>query len=285
MRFSAFDTYISQAMDMERDLNNGGLKQVIDGMALYEAINKRVKTDNADYNKWVDDLFEGVVEKYGIRNNRDWYTPSGNSRPWEQLYDAPTPANILRYMLAQNDQGGNGGLWDSNIMGASAETYESIEEIREKGKKRLHKVSEDVYDEWATSVANRFSEICDEFMTASQKNDFGGIIDAKIAITNAVAKDKTAKGIYKAMKKQYANFTMEHAKRVEEIVEEIQDYATTYFEAKPQRVVELSEVRKAVVPSNVSSDIVEGLEKNGIEVATYRKGNEQSRNRVIKKES
>lgn len=285
MRFSAFDTYISQAIDMERDLNNGGLKQVVDGMALYEAINKRVKTDNAEYNKWVDDLFEGVVEKYGIRNNKDWYTPSGNSRPFEQLYDAPTPANILRYMLAQNDQGGSGGLWDSNIMGASAETYESIEEIREKGKKRLHKVSEDVYDEWATSVANRFSEICDEFMTASQKNDFGGIIDAKIAITNAVAKDKTAKGIYKTMKNQYANFTMEHAKRVEEIVKEIQDYAIGYFEAKPQRIVPLSEVRKAVVPSNVSSDIVEGLEKNGVEVATYRKGNEQSRNRVVKKES
>jgi hypothetical protein len=122
-------------------------------------------------------------------------------------------------------------------------------------------------------------------MTDAQKNDFGGIIDAKIAITNAVAKDKTAKGIYKIMSKEYPKFTMEHAKRVEEIVKEIQDYATTYFEAKPQRIVELSEVRKAIVPSDVSSDILEGLEKNGIDVATYRKGNEQSRARLIKKES
>lgn len=285
MRFSAFDTYISQAIDMERDLNNGGLKQVVDGMALYEAINKRVKTDNAEYNKWVDDLFEGVVEKYGIRNNRDWYTPSGNSRPWEQLYDAPTPANILRYMLTQNEQGGSGGFWGSNIMGASAETYESIEEIRERGKKRLHKVNEDDYEEWADSVSSRLNDICYEFMSQRQKDEFSGSIDAKIAITAAVAKDKTAKGIYKIMNKRYPKFTMEHAKRVEEIVKEIQDYAIGYFEAKPQRIVPLSEVRKAVVPSNVSSDIVEGLEKNGVEVATYRKGNEQSRNRVVKKES
>ncbi len=283
--FNAFDTYISQALSMENDLNNGGLKQVIDRMALYDAINKKVKTDNADYNKWVDNLFDGVVEKYGIRNNRDWYTPSGNSRPWEQLYDPATPANILRHMLADNEQGGSGGLWDSNIMGASAETYESIDVIREKGKKRLHKVSADEYDAWTNSVSDRFAEICDEFMTDAQKNDFGGIIDAKITITNAVAKDKTAKGIYKIMSKEYPKFTMEHAKRVEEIVKEIQDYATTYFEAKPQRIVELSEVRKAIVPSDVSSDILEGLEKNGIDVATYRKGNEQSRARLIKKES
>lgn len=283
--FNAFDTYISQALSMENDLNNGGLKQVIDRMALYDAINKKVKTDNADYNKWVDNLFDGVVEKYGIRNNRDWYTPSGNSRPWEQLYDPATPANILRHMLADNEQGGSGGLWDSNIMGASAETYESIDVIREKGKKRLHKVSADEYDAWTNSVSDRFAEICDEFMTDAQKNDFGGIIDAKITITNAVAKDKTAKGIYKIMSKEYPKFTMEHAKRVEEIVKEIQDYATTYFEAKPQRIVELSEVRKAIVPSDVSSDILEGLEKNGIDVATYRKGNKQSRARLIKKES
>ena len=283
--FNAFDTYISKALSMENDLNNGGLKQVIDSMALYDAINKKVKTDNADYNKWVNNLFDGVVEKYGIRNNRDWYTPSGNSRPWEQLYDPATPANILRHMLAENEQGGSGGLWNSNIMGASAETYESIDVIREKGKKRLHKVSAEEYDVWTNSVSDRFAEICDEFMTDAQKNDFGGIIDAKIAITNAVAKDKTAKGIYKIMSKEYPKFTMEHAKRVEEIVKEIQDYATTYFEAKPQRIVELSEVRKAIVPSDVSSDILEGLEKNGIDVATYRKGNEQSRARLIKKES
>ena len=283
IRFNLFDTYISQALSLERDLKNGGKKQVVDKVALYDAINKKVKTDNADYNKWVDSLFEGVVEKYGIRNNRDWYTPSGNSRPWEMLYDAATPANILRHMLAENEQGGNGNLFDSNFMGAAAETYKSIEEIREKGKKRLLKVNEKEYDEWTNSVSERMSEIAGEFLSPSQLNDFGSIIDAKIAVTNAVAKDKTAKGIYKEMQKEYPAFTMEHAKRVEDIVKEIQDYAIGYFEAKPQRIVPLNEIRKAVVPSNVSSDIVEGLESNGVEVATYKKGDEQSRKRVLKK--
>lgn len=285
LSFNFFDALIRSAAGLENDLENGGKKQIIDRGALRETINKKVKTDNADYNKWVDNLFEGIVEKYGIRNKTDWYTPSGNLRSWEKLYDAATPENILRYMLDQNEQGGSGGFWDSNIMGASADTYESIEEIREKGQKRLRRVDSNEYDEWATSVANRFSEISDEFLTPAQRNDFGGIIDAKIAITNAVAKDKTAKGIYKEMKADYPNFTMDHANRVVEIVKEIQDYAIGYFEAKPQRIVPLSEVRKAIVPSNTSEDIVKELKDNGIEVATYRRGNEASRQRLIKKES
>lgn len=285
MGFNAFDNHVNKAIQLENDLANGGKKQIIDSSVIGESINKKVKTDNVDYNKWVDNLFEGIVEKYGIRNNRDWYTPSGNRRSWEQLYDDVTPENILRYMLAQNEQGGSGNLWDSNIMGASADTYESIEEIREKGKERLRKVDATEYEEWASSVTDRITEICDEFLTEEQKNRFGGFIDAKISITNAVAKDKTAKGIYKKMKIDYPNFTMEHAKSLVNIVKEIQDYTIGYFEAKPQRIVSLSEVRKAIVPSNVSSDVLEKFNENGIDVATYRKGNEQSRQRLIKKES
>lgn len=282
---AAFDSYIRGALEMENDLANGGLKEVVDRQALRDLIEKKVKTDNAEYNKWVDNLFEGIVEKRGIRNNRDWYTPSGNLRPWGQLYDPATPANILKYMLAENEQGGSGGFFDSNIMGASAETYESIEEIREKGKKRLKQLPYEEYDEWSNSIADRMAKICDDFLSPSQKNSAGGAIDAKIEITNAVAKDKAAKGIYKHMHREYPNFTMEHAKQVEEIVKEIQEFATGYFEAKPQRFVSVNEVRAAVVPSNASKEIVDALKSNGIEVITYKKGDEEARKRVVKRVS
>lgn len=282
---AAFDSYIRGALEMEKDLANGGLKEVVDRQALRDLIEKKVKTDNAEYNKWVDNLFEGIVEKRGIRNNRDWYTPSGNLRPWGHLYDPATPANILKHMLAENEQGGSGGLFDSNIMGASAETYESIEEIREKGRQRLKELPYEEYDEWSNSVAERMAKICDDFLSPSQKNSIGGAIDAKIEITNAVAKDKTAKSIYKHMKREYPNFTMEHAKQVEEIVKEIQESATGYFEAKPQRLVSVNEVMAAVVPSNASKEIVDALKSNGIEVVTYKKGDEEARKRVVKRVS
>lgn len=282
---AAFDSYIRGALEMENDLAHGGLKEIVDRQALRDLIEKKVKTDNAEYNKWVDNLFEGIVKKRGIRNNRDWYTPSGNLRPWGQLYDPATPANILKHMLAENEQGGSGGFFDSNIMGASAETYESIEEIREKGKKRLKQLPYEEYDEWSNSIADRMAKICDDFLSPSQKNSMGGAIDAKIEVTNAVAKDKTAKGIYKHMHREYPNFTMEHAKQVEEIVKEIQEFATGYFEAKPQRLVSVNEVMAAVVPSNASKEIVDALKNNGIEVVTYKKGDEEARKRVVKRVS
>ena len=285
MPFGHFDMLISQATRMEYDLEHGGLNQIVDKDALKESINKKVKTNNSDYNKWVDELFNGIIEKYGIRNNRDMFTPSGSQRSWEQLHDAATPANVLRYMLAENEQGGSGGFFDSNIMGASAESYESIEEIREKGKKRLKKLEEGEYDEWADSVSSRMSEICNDFLSPSQRNDFGASIDAKIDITNAVAKDKTANGIYKIMKRDYPGFKKEHAAQVEAIVKEIQDFAIGYFEAKPRRIVSLSEVRKAIVPTKTSEDILDALKNNGIEIATYKRGNEETRQRLIKKES
>ena len=285
MTFSHFDTLISQATRMEYDLEHGGLKKILDRASLRESIERKVKTNNADYNKWVDSLFDGIVEKYGIRNNRDWYTPSGNLRPWEQLYDNATPANILKHMLAENEQGGSGGFFDSNIMGASAETYESIEEIREKGKKRLRRLEDGEYDEWSNSISERMSEICNDFLSPSQRKEFGAAIDSKIDITNAVAKDKTSDGIYKAMKRKYPAFKKEHAKKVEEIVKEIQDFAIGYFEAKPRRIVSLSEVKKAIVPSNTNKDIINGLKNNGVEVVTYRSGNEASRAKLIQKES
>lgn len=282
---AAFYLYIRGALGMENDLANGGLKEVVDRQALRDLIEKKVRTDNAEYNKWVDNLFEGIVEKRGIRNNRDWYTPSGSLRPWGQLYDPATPANILKYMLAENEQGGSGGFFDSNIMAASAETYDSIEEIREKGKKRLKQLPYEEYDEWSNSIADRMAKICDDFLSPSQKNSMGGAIDAKIEITNAVAKDKTAKSIYKHMHREYPNFTMEHAKQVEEIVKEIQEFATDYFEAKPQRIVSVNEVMAAVVPSNASKEIVDALKNNGIEVVTYKKGDEEARKRVVKRVS
>ena len=140
---------------------------------------------------------------------------------------------------------------------------------------QLKKLPYEEYDEWSNSVAERMAKICDDFLSPSQKNSIGGAIDAKIEITNAVAKDKTAKGIYKHMKREYPNFTMEHAKQVEEIVQEIQESATGYFEAKPQRLVSVNEVMAAVVPSNASKEIVDALKSNGVEVVTYKKGDEE----------
>lgn len=280
-----FDASMRSALEMEEDLANGGLKEFVDRQALRDLIEKNVKTDNADYNKWVDELFDGIVEKRGVRNKKDWYTPSGNQRSWEQLYDDATPANILKYMLAQNEQGGSGSFFDSNIMGASAETYGSIEEIREKGKQRLKMLPFEEYDEWSSSIADRMGDICYDFIDPLQRDRMGGVIDAKIDITNAVAKGKTAKGIYKEMKRDYPNFTMEHAKQVEEIVKEIQEFATGYFEAKPQRLVSINEVRTAVVPSNASKEIVDALKNNGIEVVTYKKGDEEARKRAVKRVS
>ena len=281
MSFAYFDRLVKDAFFKERDLKYGQ-EEIVDRKALLDDINSRVSSNNANYRKWVNDLFDGIIEKYGIRNNKDWYTPSGMLRSWETLYDNVTPSNILKHMLSKSQQGGQ-GIFNSSIFGASAEEYSSIEEIRERGKERLQKEDEEVCEEWNNSVLNRLSDIRRE--VESSDSSFGDSMDFNQRIIDAVSKKKIASGIYKEVKRFYPKFTMSHAKQVEDIVKEIQAHAIGYFEAKPQRIISLDEVVKAVVPTGTSADVIDGLKGYGIDVVTYRRGNDNAHKRAIERAS
>ena len=101
-------------------------------------------------------------------------------------------------------------------------------------------------------------------------------------IQDAVARSHTAKGIHKYLKEFYPKVTMEAANEIADIVKDIQRMSARYFEAKPYRAVGFDEVRLAVVPSNTDANLVEQLKRHGIEVRTYKRGNEGQREQVVK---
>lgn len=281
MELPTFSRMIHYAYVMERDLANGGLRQVVNRQKLSDLIRGKVDSNDSEYNQWVKSLFEGVVEKYGLRNEEDWLNPSGDVRAWEELYDDVTPANILKHMLAQKEQGGGGGVFNSNLFGASRESYGSVEEIRQRGKERIGTRPTEEYDEWAEGVMTRLDAICNDCLTTSQRLDYGTRIDVKKDIIDAVAKDKGANGIYEAMQGKYPKFTKEHARQVEELVNEIKESTISYFEAKPRRIVPVTEVAAAIIPTGTNDSVVEALKGMGVEVVFYENGNEDARSRAI----
>lgn len=241
-----------------------------------KGLDKNPEREDKDYRKWIDDIFKGIIQKRGIRNNKDFFTPSGIARKWEDLYDNITLDNVVNAMKKKNAKGGQ-GLFGANIFGAAQEDYKSIDAIRTAARKRLRNISDAEIAEDRKAINDRLSAI--KIPGAGDK--VSDIFDMIENIQNAVSKSHTAKGIYNYLLDFYPDMTMEVAKEIEGVVKDIQKMGARYFEAKPYRAVDFGEVKLAVVPDNIDKSILERLKQLHIPVETYEHGNNEQRVRIL----
>lgn len=257
--------------------NNGvTVKTETDHEATREAIRNSAKDG---YKEWVDDLFKGVEEKTGIRNNADAFTRSGNRRSWDALHWENTLENVVKVMK-QQDNGkalfGGVGIW-----GVSAKEYGSIEEIKSDSD-RLRKMSEEDYAKVRESYQHRLSDIAGRIMSKTERNQFIAIDNAMEAIVDSVRVSKTAKGILKELK-QYSSLTVteKDASDIASLVKDISNMPTGYFEAKPKRAVGLDEVGVFVIPYDADAKLKQELLSKGYSIAEYDPNVEGDRKRVL----
>lgn len=257
---------------------NGNIAVKADTDATRAEIDKRV--NQKEFETWLSDMFSGVVEKKGIRNERDPFTPSGSSRPWEALYDEITLDNVVRAMRRQADKGGQ-GFFGSSIFGASTRELRDIDDVRREAAARISSVPREEYEAEKKQIVERLSKVT----LPSVAGDFSRAMDFVENVNEAVAKSHTADGIYRHLKGIYPDMTRAVAEEIGGIVADIQKMATRYLEAKPRRGVGLGEVRLAVVPEGTAPELVRQLESRGIPVRTYEPGNERQRADIISRET
>ena len=253
---------------------NGNNKIENDIAATEEKIDERI--DPKEFRKWLEKLFSGVVEKKGIRNKQDMFTPSGNRREWEKLYDAVTLDNAIKAMQTQAKKGGT-GLFGGSIFGAASKELKEIEDIRNEAKLRINPISEEDYQAEKDRITERLKKVT----IPSVSKSFSDAMDFVENVQDAVSKSHTAKGIYRHLHSLYPDMTMEVAKEIEDIVKDIQKISTRYLEAKPYRAVSFDEIKAAVVPSDTSSELIQQLKDRGIEVSTYEKDNQEQRKQIV----
>lgn len=263
--------YVVHAIDYA---TNGNRTTEIDYDATHRKIDERI--DQSAFEKWLEDLFTGIVEKRGIRNEVDMFTPIGNRRAWEKLYDEVTLDNVVRAMSKKPERGGS-GFFGGNIFGASFKTYNSIADIREDAARRMAVVDSEELQKQKDDILNRLSNV----KVTEKELGVGEMFDLTTNIRDAVAKSHTADGIYRYLKDYYPDITMDAAQEIADIVKDIQNISTKYFEAKPYRAVGFDEVKLAVVPEDASQAIVDGLQERGVPVRTYEKDNQQERMDII----
>lgn len=258
-----------------RYLKNGSttVKTEQNNEATHKLIDEKINQD--EYEQWLYDLFDGVVEKKGISKGKDPYTKMGNRRSWESLYWDYNLENIVKVMNAQNAQGGN--FLVSNIIGGSAYNYGSIDEIRN-DKSRLQSVDTEQYEKLRDNLYSRFREIS-QSMT-KHDNPFA-VADV---IVKGIAKTKTKSGLANYLKtelKGWANYSDMAVDDIWSLVNDIRALPTEYFEAKPQRAVYFNEVYNAVIPDNSSETLKNALANAGINYSEYKAGDNDSRAEVL----
>lgn len=278
--YSDYDTIVRAAINYARS----GNAKVIDKSRLNKRLDNAFKTKKiqAEYESWMDNLGKDLIEKRGIRNNTDFFTPMGNRRSFEQLYYPYTLANIVRAMEGQAKQGKASVLTGSgNIKGAAQRQYSSIEEAR----RDIDKLQPLGIDEDKNEAIKAFNEhtldLCQRMVEGQGHSSFGGAFDAAEVLVEVIPKYQTAEGIYRYLKREgydgYYNVTMEIAKDIENIIKEARQLPTAYFEGKMYRAVPINEALAYVVPDNMDKNLKQQLIDAGANVVTYKHGNDEDR--------
>lgn len=255
----------------------------VDRNATREKMRKMVDAEAVE--KWVKEKTKGMLGEAGIYNGKDPYTPSGKQRTFAQLHYAYTLENLVKAMKGNQQEKGE-GLWGATARGLQAVTsreYGSIAEIRgDKG--RLKQVDEGEYKAELEAIDREIESIVSEIKKTNKAHSDNTYTESDIigAVMLEAAQGRYTKV---AIKKAFANNDYDIsdmvAGKILNVFESVMELPTTYFEAKPQRVVMVDEIRAAIVPDDLGADVVEQMKKAGVPVLTYEAGNEESRKEAL----
>jgi hypothetical protein len=273
--FSSLDGYLTDA----RKYHRTGIEQTVDPKPARQMIQDM--TVQYSYEEWLQSLFSGIVEKEGIRNNQDYFTPSGNRRSFEALHYEHNLENVVRAMRKQGEKGIGNGFGGASIFGASTTEFSSVEEMKQSSD-RLQTMSYEEYQELREGFTNRFLEIA--MRLPNQKNDFFATDSAAEVLTEAVAKYNTRSGIANYLRRElsgWATYSDQVVDDLIELVNDIRKMPTRYFESKPQRAVGFEEVGVFVIPYNAAPELKQELLNRGYSIAEYDPNVEGDRQRVV----
>ena len=240
------------------------------------------ETNQADYKKWVDDLFTGIEKKSGIYNGKDKYESYGVRASFETLHWENSLENIVNVM--KQEINGPGVLYgDYAIWGVSQKEYGSIDEVKA-DENRLKMLSGEEYSNIKQAFKDRLTEIAKSIRNKNELDQHHALNNAMGNIIEAVRQEKTKTGIKNYLLQFHKNVTDNTVNDIVSLVSDIANMPAQYFEAKPQRVLKLNEIKYAVVLEGAKA-LQKRLEEFGIKYVTYEYGNTESRTKALNDEA
>lgn len=277
-----------------RDLNkvqelNGN--QEFDEYATNEAKKMLVDLNSKEYLDFVKETISPMFGDKFVRNNKDFYTKSGNPRSFRQRYEPYTLENIVRIMNENAGTGQEGSFFTGigELAGDASKRFTSIDDIKA-NEKLLQTQDREEYQNILSKYSDEMRDITYDILDQYGSMDTESYIwrdkavaESMKAIARKIADGKniTTKGIIQQFKRNYIDITDNQAKRVNSLIKNLSDIPTDYFEAKPQRAIRLNEIQAVVLPNTTDNELKNRLKELGINYVEYDPSIDGDRNRVI----
>ena len=258
---------------------------VEDSNSYTDGLNNLINEKNDEFNTFVKELIEPVLSSKYLRNNKDYYTASGNPRDFDSLHEEYNAENAVKIMRENSDTNAVNsmiGVSLGELKAVLSKQYNTIDEIHQDKAKISEGFDEEIQAKHEECRA-KFFDITKQVADSSPiDNRLIAHNNASQIILEALGKSKEAKGIYNYINKNYTNqITMELAEEIENLAKDIMELPTRYFEAKPQRVVGFDEVGAVVIPYNADAKLKQELLNKGLSIAEYNPEVEGDRKKVV----
>lgn len=255
----------------------------VDRLATAQAIEEKIDFD--DFRKWLTEKADGILGKKGIRNNKDPFTPSGNRRSFEQLHDDFTIDNIMRDMKKNQQARGQGtfGATAESVAAVATPEYKSISDMK-KDSARLKIIDDQAYTQIKDDIGNQIIDIITDIKNANKiktSNDFF-VSDAIGSLIVGGGQLRSADSIIRYFANGGYSIDRNTANRILDVYRAVSAMPTGYFEAKPQRVVNFSEIKMVELPESASDTLKKQLERRKIPYEVYGKTDEDRATAVKK---
>jgi hypothetical protein len=229
---------------------------------------------------------------------RDAYTPRypsvipmtarGRDKEYVHLYNDDTgesrllphtPQNALRVMTNAPWRGGEDFISDNWLLAQLTPQFKNMDELRG-ARDRLVPSGDRRTNEWNNNLARLSYEWLDETPHRKGINFF-----TEFPRNMAEAARRGPGGMEYINRNYYNNAIPEELlERTRAHLETGRDLPTTYFEAKPRRVVPLNEFQGAVIPEQTSKDVTDLLRRYGVDdIHYYNQGDAADRTAQIRR--
>ena len=240
----------------------------------YEGRGKLVEEniDRKDFEKWVDDKIKTLgLEEEG----RIW---SGTDRNGNSRWRAETLDLVVR-ILKRELQGGEGFNYGvPSVRAKVAKRFRTVKQIQADrdriiSKKDMDQVKDEIDQEFV-DLAGAATDLL------KYKRGFGDLDVFSEHLIEAIE----THGFWKIFgdKSEYYEPGVD-VQGLIDFVGKLRKLPTGYFEGKIQRAVGLHEFDRAVVPHDTPAELIDQLKTRGLEVETYKRGDQEARKAAVKK--
>lgn len=219
----------------------------------------------SDFEKWQEDLKDRYNVKEYLQNG---YTKDGTSK-----YIPHTLENVSKYM---NKEGKVNTKNDTNYSATRSlmlQRLNTLDQIR-KNKGKLGTPSDEDIEQIKSEYSNLITELSEEKKLSD--NVFMNMDEAALRLQESVQhKDPIA-----FLNEEYGyeiSKGSELEKNINKVLGDLKNLPSKYFETKFNRPVSFNEFSAAVVPDNIDPNLIGALKSNGIEVYSYKAGDNESR--------